>query len=43
MTRFLLDTTFIIDVLNNQRNRYKVMRDLIADQHELAWCAVNVT
>jgi predicted nucleic acid-binding protein len=43
MTRFLLDTTFIIDVLNNQRNRYKVMRDLIADQHELACCAVNVT
>jgi len=43
MTRFLLDTTFIIDVLNNKRDRSAVMRDLIANQHELACCAVNVT
>jgi len=33
MTRFLLDTTFIIDVLNNRRNRDAVMRELIAAQH----------
>ena len=43
MTRFLLDTTFIIDVLNNRRNRPAVMRELIADQHELACCPINVT
>lgn len=42
MTRFLLDTTFIIDVLNDQRNRLKVLKDLIAQQHELACCAINV-
>ena len=42
MTRFLLDTTFIIDVLNGQRNRASVMKELIAEQHELACCAINV-
>jgi predicted nucleic acid-binding protein len=42
MTRFLLDTTFIIDVLNGQRGRLKVMKELIAEQHELACCAINV-
>jgi predicted nucleic acid-binding protein len=43
MTRFLLDSTFIIDVLNNKRGRPAVMKDLIANQHELACCPVNVT
>jgi predicted nucleic acid-binding protein len=43
MTRFLLDTNFIIDVLNNRRNRQTVMRDLIANQHELGCCPINVT
>jgi len=43
MTRFLLDTTFIIDVLNNRRNRITAMKELIAASHELACCAVNVT
>jgi predicted nucleic acid-binding protein len=43
MTRFLLDTTFIIDVLNGSRNRPDVMRDLIANQHELGCCPINVT
>ena len=38
MTRFLLDSTFIIDVLNNKRGRPAVMKDLVANQHELA-CA----
>lgn len=42
MTRFLLDTTFIIDVLNNQRKRLAIMKDFIAQQHELACCAINV-
>ena len=42
MTRFLLDTTFIIDVLNNQRKRLAIMKDLIAQQHELACCSINV-
>jgi tRNA(fMet)-specific endonuclease VapC len=43
MTRFLLDTTFIIDVLNNRRKRDAAMRELIAGQHELACCPINVT
>lgn len=42
MTRFLLDTSFIIDVLNGRRNRAGFMKDLIAQQHELACCWVNV-
>jgi predicted nucleic acid-binding protein len=42
MTRFLLDTTFIIDVLNDQRKRLAVMKDLIAQRHELACCAINI-
>jgi predicted nucleic acid-binding protein len=42
MTRFLLDTTFIIDVLNGQRGRLQVMKELIAEQHELACCPINV-
>jgi predicted nucleic acid-binding protein len=43
MTRFLLDTSFIIDVLNNRRHRDAVMRELIANRHELGCCAINVT
>jgi predicted nucleic acid-binding protein len=42
MTRFLLDTTFIIDVLNGKRDRASIMKELIAEQHELACCAINV-
>jgi predicted nucleic acid-binding protein len=42
MTRFLLDTTFIIDVLNGKRNRAAFMKELIAEQHELACCGINV-
>jgi predicted nucleic acid-binding protein len=43
MTRFLLDTTFLIDVLNEQRGRYEVMKSLAVQQHELACCPINVT
>jgi predicted nucleic acid-binding protein len=43
MARFLLDTTFLIDVLNEQRGRYEVMKSLATQQHELACCAINVT
>jgi predicted nucleic acid-binding protein len=42
MSRFILDTTFIIDVLNGARIRAAVMKELIAEQHELASCAINV-
>ena len=42
MTRFLLDTTFIIDVLNGKGNRLAVMKDLIEKQHELTCCPINV-
>lgn len=43
MTRFLLDTTFLIDVLNEQRGRYEVMKSLAEQQHDLTCCAINVT
>ena len=43
MARFLLDTTFLIDVLNEQRGRYEVMKALAMQQHELACCPINVT
>ena len=43
MTRFLLDTTFIVDVLNGRRNRPNLMREFIANQHELGCCPINVT
>jgi len=42
MTRYLLDTTFIIDVLNERRGRYDVMKSLAMQQHEFACCAINV-
>jgi tRNA(fMet)-specific endonuclease VapC len=40
MMRFLLDTSFIIDVLMDRRNRAAVMKDLIANGHELACCPI---
>jgi predicted nucleic acid-binding protein len=42
MTRFLLDTTFIIDVLNGKRKRATVVKELIAEQYELTCRALNV-
>jgi len=40
---YLLDTTVIIDVLNNKRNRRGLLRDLLESNHLLACCSVSVT
>jgi len=42
MTRFLLDTTFIVDVLNDRRERAALLESLVEQRHFLACCAVNV-
>jgi len=42
MARFLLDTTFLIDVLNDRRGRADLMERLILEQHTLGCCAINV-
>src|SRR5215831_16095718 len=43
MSRLLLDTTFIIDVLNDRNGRAALMeRFILEQQHALACCAINV-
>jgi predicted nucleic acid-binding protein len=43
MATFLLDTSVIIDALNNKRNRPAVLLDLLHAGHLLACCPINVT
>lgn len=42
MARLLLDTTFLIDVLNDRRGRADLMERMIGEQHQLGCCAINV-
>jgi predicted nucleic acid-binding protein len=42
MPRLLLDTSFLIDVLNDRRGRADLMERLILEQHTLACCPINV-
>jgi predicted nucleic acid-binding protein len=42
MAQLLLDTTFLIDVLNDRRDRADLMERLILEQHTLGCCAINV-
>ena len=42
MPTLLLDTTFLIDVLNDRRGRADLMERLVVEQHTLACCAINV-
>jgi predicted nucleic acid-binding protein len=42
MPMLLLDTTFLIDVLNDRRGRADLMERLIVEQYTLACCAINV-
>lgn len=42
MPRLLLDTTFLIDVLNDRRRRADLMERFILEQYTLACCAINV-
>jgi predicted nucleic acid-binding protein len=39
----LLDTSVIIDALNNKRNRPTLLLDLVKSGHVLACCAINIT
>lgn len=42
MATFLLDTTVIIDALNEKKNRNLFLVDLVEQGHTLACCPVNV-
>src|ERR1700693_1669864 len=43
MATFLLDTSVIIDVLNNKRDRPALLRELLKAGHLLACCPINLT
>ena len=42
MATYFLDTSVIIDALNNKRGRQDLLLDLLKQGHLLACCAVNV-
>jgi predicted nucleic acid-binding protein len=43
MAIFLLDTSVIIDALNNKRNRPSFLLNLVKSGHVLACCPINIT
>ncbi len=43
MSTFLLDSSVIIDTINNKRDRSQLLKDLIHQGHVLACCPINVT
>ena len=43
MATLLLDTTVIIDSLNEKKNRRQFLRDLVQQGNVLACCPINVT
>ena len=43
MATFLLDTSVIIDALNNKRNRPAMLLELLEAGHILGCCPINVT
>lgn len=43
MAIFLLDTSVIIDALNNKRSRPALLLDLLKAGHVLACCPINIT
>jgi|SRR5579883_396293 predicted nucleic acid-binding protein len=42
MATFLLDTSVIIDIINDKRERRQFLKQLLAQGHILACCAINV-
>jgi tRNA(fMet)-specific endonuclease VapC len=42
MATFLLDTSVIIDTLNEKKNRRLLLKQLVSQGHTLAICAINV-
>jgi predicted nucleic acid-binding protein len=43
MAAFLLDTSVIIDVLNNKRGRPALLLELVKSGYLLACCPINIT
>ncbi len=43
MATFLLDTSVIIDALNNKRGRHELLLQLLDEGHALACCPINIT
>ena len=43
MATYLLDTSVIVDALNNKRDRRALLLDLLEQGHLLACCPINVT
>jgi len=43
MAVFLLDTSVLIDAINQKRNRPELLRELLRRGHTLACCPINVT
>ncbi len=43
MATFLLDTSVIIDAINNKKNRRAFLRELLEQGNVLACCPINVT
>jgi predicted nucleic acid-binding protein len=43
MTTFLLDTSVIIDTINDKRGRGLLLKGLVHEGHVLACCPINVT
>ena len=43
MATFLLDTSVIIDALNNKRNRHALLLQLLNEGHALGCCPINIT
>ena len=42
MASYLLDSSVIIDVINDKRERPKLLQKLVEEHHELGCCAINV-
>jgi predicted nucleic acid-binding protein len=43
MATILLDTSVIIDAINNKKNRRQFLRDLVQQGNILACCPINIT
>ncbi|HYW46021.1 MAG TPA: type II toxin-antitoxin system VapC family toxin [Bryobacteraceae bacterium] len=43
MPAFLLDSSVLIDTLNNRKSRAQLLRGLVSQGHLLACCSINVT
>ena|ERR1035438_700990 len=43
MATYLLDTSVIIDAINNKKGRRQLLRDLVIQGNSLACCPINIT